>query len=196
MFTFVTVFVLFYLPFSLGGHICKGFDGNFCCIGFSWNNSTAMCEKCPIGSFGKDCEKKCSYPFYGEDCQSTCNCSKDKCHFSRGCFPNVETLQTSSTKVHSTQFSITSLIGFISTKQLFFYTLTQTFPRILTQSVKIQQTVFEKNDNVFKNSVVKTLTGFLFLICCIFFFTYLYLKCFRRTTKATIIQCKRMFVEC
>lgn len=51
--------------------------------------------ECPIGSFGKDCEKKCSYPFYGEDCQSTCNCSKDKCHFSRGCFPNVETLQTS-----------------------------------------------------------------------------------------------------
>lgn len=83
MFTFVTVFVLFYLPFSLGGHICKGyvhvysktvcgthvnvnyyvvyvnyfeitfqlmkqydfwFDGNFCCIGFSWNSSTAMCE--------------------------------------------------------------------------------------------------------------------------------------------------------
>lgn len=82
MCTFVTVFVLFYLPFSLDGLICKGYvcsktfycthvhvsynnvvhvnyfeitfqlmkqydfrvDGNVCCLGFSWNNSTAMCE--------------------------------------------------------------------------------------------------------------------------------------------------------
>lgn len=55
---------------------------------------------------------------------------------------------------------------------------------------------FRKNDNVFKNSVLKALKGFLFLICCIFLFTYLYLKYFRRTAKATIIWCKRMFVEC
>lgn len=51
--------------------------------------------ECPIGSFGKDCEKKCIYPFYGEDCQSRCNCSEDNCHFSRGCFQSVKTLQTS-----------------------------------------------------------------------------------------------------
>lgn len=84
MFTFVTVFVFFYLPFleMLDGQKCKGYvysktvlwytciyklyyflyvnhfeitfqlmkqydfrvDGNVCCLGFSWNNSTAMCE--------------------------------------------------------------------------------------------------------------------------------------------------------
>lgn len=55
---------------------------------------------------------------------------------------------------------------------------------------------FWKNDNVFKNSVFKVLKGFLFLICCIFLFIYLYLKYFRRIIKEIIIWCKRMFVEC
>lgn len=47
--------------------------------------------ECPIGSFGKDCEKNCTYPLYGEGCQSTCNCSKDGCHYSHGCFTDIDT---------------------------------------------------------------------------------------------------------
>lgn len=94
---------------------------------------------------------------------------------------------TGSTKVYSTQFSTTSSIGLISMNKVDLLPVNTDFSKDTHTMCENMVEGFRKNDNVFKNSVLQTLIGFLFLICYIFFFTYLYLKCFRGTTKATII---------
>lgn len=99
---------------------------------------------------------------------------------------------TGSTKEHYNQYST----GSISTKRVVLLPVNTNFPKDAQTMCENIVDGFRKNDNVFKNSGLIALTAFLFLICCIFLITYLYLKCFRRTTKATIIQCKRMVVEC
>lgn len=64
--------------------ICsENFKG--CCLGYIWNSTINMCDKCISGYTGPNCTSICPYPTYGDNCQHICDCSKDECDYSSGC---------------------------------------------------------------------------------------------------------------
>ncbi|XP_062600074.1 uncharacterized protein LOC134264305 [Saccostrea cucullata] len=68
---------------------CKGTSPFDCCSGYSLDNKTKTCVKCPEGFIGRHCEIKCPFPTFGLFCQSKCVCHIQNCNFAHGCITNV-----------------------------------------------------------------------------------------------------------
>nr|XP_022295387.1 multiple epidermal growth factor-like domains protein 10 [Crassostrea virginica] len=56
-----------------------------CCSGYIWNETTRICDECPPGYSGTDCEFMCYPPYYGARCLQTCQCPRDLCDAVSGC---------------------------------------------------------------------------------------------------------------
>lgn len=164
-----------------------------CCDGFALNPSTGLCQKCPLGYYRFNCSEKCIYPTYGEDCQYECKCSKDKCNFVTGCFKRRETT-TDNQNIRSTKEVTVKLSIQSSTVRLSNVSVThQTVPYDFSQDTnKYSDTTLSFGspgiDFLTDNLVVRVIISLIgvFVFCfAVFVFTYIYFKCFRKTSNAS-----------
>nr|XP_022337134.1 uncharacterized protein LOC111133236 [Crassostrea virginica] len=64
---------------------CDRKGKKICCSGYWWNKTEGICEECPPGYSGTDCEFMCYPPYYGARCLQTCHCPMDLCDAVSGC---------------------------------------------------------------------------------------------------------------
>nr|XP_034319053.1 uncharacterized protein LOC105332632 [Crassostrea gigas] len=187
MCTLVLVFCfnLFQLTES---RVCWGVSGEVCCDGFMLNQSTGICQKCPIGFYNDNCSEKCSPPNYGEDCQSVCQCPDIDCHFGYGCLQETGTF-TKHWQLKITDRLSTSVTSLALNVTNSYHTVDQDISLDVNKHEDSTLTYLRKDIDLFKNSfvinlvqVIVSLVGvfvFFFAACVV---TYIYAKCFRQTT--------------
>uniref|UniRef100_A0A8W8J330 Uncharacterized protein n=1 Tax=Magallana gigas TaxID=29159 RepID=A0A8W8J330_MAGGI len=81
--------------------ICDENGMDVCCSGYIFNKTSGLCDKCPPGYTGYNCNYVCLYPYYGEDCFMKCECTAEMCDFVSGCNA-TSTTATSSHPLPST----------------------------------------------------------------------------------------------
>lgn len=170
---------------------CLGVHGYVCCDGYSLDQTTGQCKKCPPGYYLKNCSKQCSTPYYGDECQSVCQCPDVYCHFAEGCSqhvnfynsyqPQVTTKEvTAQQKTFSSTKSTSNLTVSYWTEALAF---SSDLKDDVAQTTHLpSEMVWSKNDLF--NHLVKFLGSFLglcILVLIILVINYIYLKFFWKT---------------
>ncbi|XP_078326178.1 uncharacterized protein LOC144622878 isoform X2 [Crassostrea virginica] len=69
----------------LQAEICRPKEDEKCCSGYKRNETTGLCDNCPLGYNGPQCAYPCTYPYYGKDCLYKCDCTEEQCDFVFGC---------------------------------------------------------------------------------------------------------------
>uniref|UniRef100_A0A8W8JBY4 Uncharacterized protein n=1 Tax=Magallana gigas TaxID=29159 RepID=A0A8W8JBY4_MAGGI len=161
--------------------------------GFALNHSTGLCQKCPVGYYRLNCSEQCIYPTYGGDCQSECKCSRDKCNFVTGCSQGQKEAtgnqRLQSTKEVTVKPSIQSSTVRISNISVGYKTIDYDLSRGTnkysdTTSSFVPPGIGLLTDNLVVRIIISLIGVFVFCFA-IFVFTYMYFKCFRKTTNAS-----------
>lgn len=151
------------------------------------NQTSGQCQKCPIGYYLKNCSKECSPPSYGENCQSICTCPNEDCHFATGCLQHMDTVASyrlsSTTRRDTAQNAISLTVSYSVEGH---YNASISYSHGVTKQTSLPTDINLLN-NEYLVHVVHVIIGLIAIIVIffvIFVMTYVYIKCFRKTTDA------------
>lgn len=172
-------------------------SGLVCCDGYLLNQTTGQCQRCPLGYFLNNCSKKCSPPNYGEECQYVCRCPYQDCHFATGCPQRLETFTVyqhlSSTRRDTSRQ--TTFFMTVTTTQLFYGNESHIFSADVGNNVVTRMPYVPTETDLFKNDfvvrifqIIVSFIGVFVIFFSIFVISYIYMKCFRKTTNEVEIN--------